>query len=143
MEVIVLDNRIRSNWIETVYDIQCRYGYETMLQVLDSISEEYEISLEIVSKAHLAGASGQTVWKKMLFNKPRPLSKMASLNEECGEVSIGGRCALLSLSQVYITMFNQTSIITIQVPNELDSNKVQESKATLATAIQSKVVSLL
>lgn len=140
-ELKVIGHRINGNWLEATYDIQYRYGYETMLEVLDSVSEEYGVRIEIVDKAILAGAATERIWQKTLFRRSKPLIKMRSLKEECGIVSIGGKCKVLSLRQVYITMVNQTSMITIQILKDKESETGQESMKILASAIQAKVAS--
>lgn len=113
-----LGTTVDYGWVCVGYDIQCRYGYETMLSLLDKLIADYSIRIDRISKAELAGMPHTVVWRNWLFNKAPALSDMDALKEECGQVAVGGVSKKLSDLQLYVTMTNQTSVITIQVPQE-------------------------
>ena len=139
-DIKFLGTKPNYGWIMFGYDIHYRYGYDDMLRVLDRITEDYGIKLNIVRTAMIAGSAPRTVWKKTIFNKAQPLTQMEPLKEECGEVAIGGICKKLSFTQVYITMANQTSIVVIQVPESRNTEGLKEEIDSLAEAIQSKLI---
>ena len=51
---------------------------------------------------------------------------MQALQEECGEVAIGCKVKAFDNLQMYLTLINQSSIITIQVPEESFTQQVQD-----------------
>lgn len=140
-EISCLGTKENYGWICVGYDIQYRYGYETMLSLLDRFVSEYAVRVDRIDKAMLAGMAPDIVWKKWLFNKPQPLSQMEALKEECGQVSVGGVSRRLSDIQLYVTMTNQTSIITIQVPQENYSDAVKREMDIAVQFIQATLVS--
>ena len=119
-EIICIGKRENGSWIAIGYDIRYKYGYETMLLLLDKFISEYDIKVGLVTKSPIAGANRITVWRKLFFNKPKPLSDMEALKEECGDVSVGGISKRLSDIQLYVTLTNQTSIIVFQVINSFE-----------------------
>ena len=129
---------IRENygWIAVGYDIQYRYGYETMLSLLDAFINKYSIKVERVAKAQVFGMSHVVVWRKWLFNKAQPLTKMAALKEECGEIAVGGVSKRLSGIQLYVSLMNQTSTIIIQVPKKKYSEEIKRKLDVAAQFIQ-------
>ena len=129
-------------WICVGYDIQYRYGYEAMLSLLDRFVSEYAVRVERIDKAELAGMPHTVVWRKWLFNKAPALTDLEALKEECGQVSVGGVSKRLSDIQLYVTMTNQTSIITIQVPQENYSDAVKRKLDIAVQFIQSTLVSI-
>ena len=124
------------------YDIRYRYGYETMLLLFDKLISEYNVKVDLVRKSPIAGANHLTVWRKWLFNKPKPLSDMEALKEECGEISVGGVSKRLSDIQLYVTLTNQTSIIVFQVPKGHYSEAIKEHFDAAARFIQMTLVSI-
>ena len=125
-EIICIGKRENGSWIAIGYDIRYKYGYETMLLLLDKFISEYDIKVDIVTKSPIAGANRITVWRKLFFNKPKPLSDMEALKEECGDLSVGGISKRLSDIQLYVTLTNQTSIIVFQVPKDHYSEAIKE-----------------
>lgn len=138
----LLGTRNNGDWIAIFYDIKYKYGYEKMLQVLDSVSEEAGIGIEVVHKARMAGTEHLTVWEKGTSDSTCHLCQLDALSEECGEVAIGGSCKLEYLPRIYITMCNQTSIIIIQVPETQYTEEGKVSLTKLAKTIQSKVIAI-
>ena len=134
---------IRENygWIAVGYDIQYRYGYETMLSLLDAFINKYSINVERIAKAQVFGMSHVVVWRKWLFNKAKPLSRMSALKEECGEVAVEGVSNRLSGFQVYVSLMNQTSTIIIQVPKEKYSEDIQRKLDVAAQYVQDIIAS--
>ena len=135
-EINCIGTRENGDWIAVGYDIRYRYGYETMLLLLDKFISEYDVKLDIVKKSPIAGATHVTVWRNWLFNKPKPLSEMEALKEECGEVSVGGNSKRLSDIQLYVTLTNQSSIIVFQVPKEQYSEEIKGQFDAAARFIQ-------
>lgn len=123
-EVTRLGTRQNGAWMEVVYDLQTRYGYETMLMLLDRFIVDYQARVDRVVKAQISGMSHSVVWRRLLFNKFKPLAEMESLKEECGVVSVGCVVKVFDGLQMYLTMFNQTSTVTIQVPEDVFSDEV-------------------
>ena len=78
----------------------------------------------------------------MFFNKPKPLSDMEALKEECGDVSVGGISKRLSDIQLYVTLTNQTSIIVFQVPKDQYSEAIKEHIDAAVRFIQMTLVSI-
>ena len=70
-EIICIGKRENGSWIAIGYDIRYRYGYETMLLLLDKFISEYDIKVDLVTKSPIAGANRITVWRKLFFNKPK------------------------------------------------------------------------
>ena len=87
--IVCLGTQENYGWICVGYDIQYRYGYETMLSLLDRFVSEYAVRVDRIDKAMLAGMAPVIVWKKWLFNKPQPLSQMEALKEEYGNGRVG------------------------------------------------------
>ena len=127
-----LGTTVDYGWVCVGYDIQYRYGYETMLHLLDRLIVDYSVKLDRIAKAKLAGMPHTVVWRDWLFNKAPALSDMDALKEECGQVAVGGVSKKLSDIQLYVTMTNQTSVITIQVPQEKYSEAVKKELDTVA-----------
>ena len=86
-----------------------------MISLLDTIIGKYSIKVDRIAKAQVTGMNHIVVWRNWLFNKAQPLSRLKALKEECGEIAVGGVSKRLSDIQLYITLVNQTSIITIQI----------------------------
>ena len=110
--------------------------------LLDKFITEYDIKVEIITKSPIAGANHIAVWRKWLFNKPKPLSEIEALKEECGEVSVGGISKRLSDIQLYVTLTNQTSIIVFQVPKDQYSEEIKDKIDAAAYFIQIALVSV-
>ena len=136
-----LGTTVDYGWVCVGYDIQCRYGYETMLSLLDKLIADYSIRIDRIAKAELAGMPHTVVWRNWLFNKAPALSDMDALKEECGQVAVGGVSKKLSDIQLYVTMTNQTSVITIQVPQEIYSDAVKRELDIAVQFIQATLVS--
>lgn len=141
-EIICIGKRENGSWIAIGYDIRYKYGYETMLLLLDKFISEYDIKVDLVTKSPIAGANRITVWRKLFFNKPKPLSDMEALKEECGDVSVGGISKRLSDIQLYVTLTNQTSIIVFQVPKDKYSEAIKEHIDAAVRFIQMTLVSI-
>ena len=141
-EIICIGKRENGSWIAIGYDIRYRYGYETMLLLLDEFISRYDVKVDIVTKSSIAGATHVTVWRKWFFNKPKPLSDMKALKEECGEVSVGGNSKRLSDIQLYVTLTNQSSIIVFQVPKDHYSEEIKEKIDAAARFMQIALVSI-
>ena len=141
-EIICIGKRENGSWIAIGYDIRYKYGYETMLLLLDKFISEYDIKVDSVTKSPIAGANRITVWRKLFFNKPKPLSDMEALKEECGDVSVGGISKRLSDIQLYVTLTNQTSIIVFQVPKDQYSEAIKEHIDAAVRFIQMTLVSI-
>ena len=137
-----IGTRENGSWIAIGYDIRYRYGYEIMLLLLDKFITEYDIKVEIITKSPIAGANHIAVWRKWLFNKPKPLSEIKALKEECGEVSVGGISKRLSDIQLYVTLTNQSSIIVFQVPKDQYSEEIKDKIDAAAYFIQIALVSV-
>ena len=141
-EIICIGKRENGSWIAIGYDIRYKYRYETMLLLLDKFISEYDIKVDLVTKSPIAGANRITVWRKLFFNKPKPLSDMEALKEECGEVSVGGNSKRLSDIQLYVTLTNQSSIIVFQVPKDQYSEEIKDKIDAAAYFIQIALVSV-
>lgn len=141
-EIICIGKRENGSWIAIGYDIRYKYGYETMLLLLDKFISEYDIKVDLVTKSPIAGANRITVWRKLFFNKPKPLSDMEALKEECGDVSVGGISKRLSDILLYVTLTNQTSIIVFQVPKDQYSEAIKEHIDAAVRFIQMTLVSI-
>lgn len=140
-EVKCLGIRENHGWIAIGYDIQHRYGYETMISLLDTIIGKYSIKIDRIAKAQVTGMNHIVVWRNWLFNKAQPLSRLKALKEECGEIAVGGVSKRLSDIQLYITLVNQTSIITIQIPQEKYSEEIKRKLDVAAQFIQDLLAS--
>lgn len=141
-EIICIGKRENGSWIAIGYDIRYKYGYETMLLLLDKFISEYDIKIDLVTKSPIAGANSITVWRKLFFNKPKPLSDMEALKEECGDLSVGGISKRLSDIPLYVTLTNQTSIIVFQVPKDQYSEAIKEHIDAVVRFIQMTLVSI-
>ena len=131
-EVIRLGTRPNGAWMEVAYDLQIRYGYETMLRLLDRFIADYQARVDRVDKATIAGMAYTTVWRRIIFKMAKPLTEMESLKEECGVVAIGCTVKVFDGLQMYLTMMNQTSVVTIQVPEDVFSDEVQSRIDSIA-----------
>lgn len=123
-EVTRLGTRQNGAWMEVVYDLQTRYGYETMLMLLDRFIVDYQARVDRVVKAQISGMPHSVVWRRLLVNKFKPLTEMESLKEECGVVSVGCVVKVFDGLQMYLTMMNQTGIVSVQVPEDVFSDEV-------------------
>lgn len=121
------------------YDFHAHYGYETMLRLFDCFIAKYQVRVGRVAKAELAGQAHTVIWQKYLFNKAKPLTEMKALREECGEVAIGGTVKAFDNLQMYLTLTNQTSVITIQVPEESFTEQVQEQVDSVVHFFQTEL----
>ena len=137
IEIIKLGSVDNGNWICIGYDILYRYGYQMMLYLFDQFTSMYDVKLDRVAKAKVAGMNHSVVWRRILLNKALPLSEMDKLKEECGEIAIGGIAKKLSNLQVYLTLTNQTSIIVFQIPKSQFSEDVNRQLYDAALFIQS------
>ena len=138
--VTCLGTTVDYGWVCVGYDIQYRYGYETMLSLLDKLIADYSVKVDRIVKAKIAGMAHTVVWRNWLFNKAPALSEMDALKEECGQVAVGGVSKRLSDIQLYITLTNQTSIVTIQVPQEKYSEAVKKELDNVAADIRSNLL---
>ena len=125
-DITKLGTRPNGGWIAVAYDFHTHYGYETMLQLFDCFITKYQARVERIAKAEFAGQAHTVVWQKLLFNKAKPLTEMKALQDECGEVAIGCTVKAFDNLQMYLTLTNQTSVVTIQVPKESFTEQVQE-----------------
>ena len=66
---------------------------------------------------------------------------MNALKEECGEVAVGCVSKRLSDIQLYVTLTNQTSIITLQAPKEKYSEDIRRNLDSAALFIQDLLIS--
>ena len=99
-------------WTAIAYDLHTHYGYKTMLCLLDSFISNFHARVERIAKAKITGQTHTVVWQKLLFNKAKALTEMQALQEECGEVAIGCKVKAFDNLQMYLTLINQSSIIT-------------------------------
>ena len=113
-------------WTAIAYDLHIHYGYKTMLCLFDSFISNFHARVERIAKAKITGQRHTVVWQKLLFNKAKALTEMQALQEECGEVAIGCKVKAFDNLQMYLTLINQSSIITIQVPEESFTQQVQD-----------------
>ena len=139
-EVTIISSRNNEGWWAVAYDLHVHYGYETMLLFCDRFISKFHVCVERISKAEMVGKRHSVVWQRLLF-KAKPLSKMATLKEECGVVAIGCTVKAFDGIQLYLTMMNQTSVITIQVPDYQYSEKVQEQMDSVAHFFQTTLLS--
>lgn len=137
-----IGTRENGSWIAIGYDIRYRYGYEIMLLLLDKFISEYDIKVEIITKSPITGANHIAVWRKWLLNKPKPLSEIEALKDECGEIAVGGNSKRLSGIQLYVTLINQSSNIVFQVPKDQYSEEIKEKIDAAAHFIQIALVSV-
>lgn len=128
-------------WVAVGYDIQQRYGYDTMLFLLNKFISKYSIKVERIAKAQVAGMPHTIVWTKNLFNKAPSLSQIEALKEECGEIAVGGVSKRLSVIHLYVSLINQTSIIYIQVPKNQYSDSIQRKLDIAIQYIQDSLLS--
>ncbi len=135
-EVTTISSRNNEGWWAVAYDLHIHYGYETMLLLYDRFISEFHVCVERIAKAEMVGKRHSVVWQRLLFFNAKPLSKMAALKEECGVVAIGCTVKAFDGIQLYLTMMNQTSVITIQVPDHQYSEKVQEQMNSVAHFFQ-------
>lgn len=82
-------------------------------------------------------------WWRLLFNRTRPLLEMKSLQGECGEVAIGCTVKTFNGLQMYLTLTNQTSVVTIQVPEESFCEQVQDHLDSVAQFFQQALISII
>ena len=113
-------------WTAIAYDLHTHYGYKTMLCLLDSFISNFHVRVERIAKAKITGQTHTVVWQKLLFNKAKALTEMQALQEECGEVAIGCKVKAFDNLQMYLTLINQSSIVTIQGPEERFTQQIQE-----------------
>ena len=142
-EVTIVGKRPNYGWNGYAYDIHIHYGYETMLLLFDKFIAEYKATVDRVAKAKVSGMNHSVVWRRWLFRKMKPLSEMTELKEECGVVAIGCHPQILSGLQMYITMANQTSMVYIQVPIEMVSDKIESQLLDIAKFFQKTLMSSL
>ena len=140
LEVTRLGTRLNGSWIAVAYDLHTHYGYETLLQLFDRFIAEYQARVERIAKAEIAGQAHAVVWRWFLFNKAKPLSEMKALQEECGEVAIGCTVRKIDDLQMYLTLTNQTSVVSIQVPEENFTEQVQEHLDSVARFLQTTLI---
>lgn len=140
-EITQLGSRENGGWWAVAYDLHVHYGYETMLQLFDRFVSEFEVRVERIAKAKMAGQAHSVVWQRLLFSKAKALSKMAALKEECGVVAIGGSVRAFDSIQMYMTMMNQTSVLTIQVPEYQYTEEVQKQIDSVALFFQTLLLS--
>jgi hypothetical protein len=112
-----------------------------MLQLFDRFIAKYQARVGRVAKAEIAGQAHTAIWHGLLFKKAKPLAEMQALQEECGEVAIGCTVKAFDGIQMYLTLTNQTSVVTIQVPEENYSEQVQEQMDAVAQFLQTTLLS--
>ena len=139
-DITKLGTRSNGGWIAIAYDIQAHYGYGTMLQLFDSFIAKYQARVGRIAKAKIAGQAHTVVWQYLLFNKAKPLTEMHALQEECGEVAIGCTVKAFDNLQMYLTLTNQSRVITIQVPEESFTEQVQEQVDSVVQFFQTTLV---
>ena len=139
-DITKLGTRPNGGWIAIAYDIHAHYGYETMLQLFDRFIAKYQARVGRITKAKIAGQAHTVVWQNLFFSKAKPLTEMHSLQEECGEVAIGCTVKAFDNLQMYLTLTNQTRVITIQVPEESFTEQVQEQVDSVVQFFQTTLV---
>ena len=140
-DIHFLGTKDNHGWVAVGYDIQQRYGYDTMLFLLNKFISKYSIKVERIAKAQVAGMPHTIVWTKNLFNKAPSLSQIEALKEECGEIAVGGVSKRLSDIHLYVSLINQTSIIYIQVPKNQYSDSIQRKLDIAIQYIQDSLLS--
>lgn len=143
LEVTKLGTRSNGGWIAVAYNLHAHYGYETMLRLFDLFIAKYEARVDRIAKAELAGQAHSVVWWRLLFNRTRPLLEMNSLQGECGEVAIGCTVKTFNGLQMYLTLTNQTSVVTIQVPEESFCEQIQDHLDSVAQFFQQALISII
>lgn len=128
-------------WDAYAYDIHIHYGYQTMLMMFDMFIAEYKATVDRVAKAKVSGMNHSVVWRRWLFRKMKPLSEMTELKEECGEVAIGCFPKKIAGLQMYISLANQTSIVYIDVPTQMVSDKIETQLLDIARFFQMTLMS--
>ena len=112
-------------WMTFNYDLGYGYGYDSMIRVLDTLIEQGEISVEIVRKGLMADSPFETVWERgSAGNAPR-LADMPALKEECGLVAVGGKSQTLRGCVVHIVMYNQSSGLRLETPEQLYLERIR------------------
>ena len=139
-EITVLGTRMNGGWFAIAYDIHVRYGYEAMLSLFDRFVSQFQVRVDIIAKATMAGCTHTTVWQRTSRNKAKPLADMDELKEECGEIAVGGLVMALDGIQAYISLSNQTSIVTIQIPGEQYSEEVSVQLDSIASFFQASLL---
>jgi hypothetical protein len=114
-----------------------------MLSLFDLFIAKYEARVDRIAKAELAGQAHSVVWWRLLFNRTRPLLEMKSLQGECGEVAIGCTVKTFNGLQMYLTLTNQTSVVTIQVPEESFCEQVQDHLDSVAQFFQQALILII
>jgi hypothetical protein len=119
-------------WTSCFYDIGYPFGYDTMLSLFDKFISSYKVRVYCIAKATLYGQSHTVIWKRSLFRRAKPLSEILALKEECGVVAIGVETKELDSIRLYISLINQTSRLTIQIPTNQLSEKRQKQIEDIA-----------
>ncbi len=135
-EVTRLGTRLNGGWMAVAYDLHTHYGYETMLQLFDMFITEYQARVDRIDKAEIAGQAHSVVWQRLLFNKAKPLSEMKALQRECGEVAVGCSVKTFDGLRMYLTLTNQTSVVTIQVAEDYYTEQVRKQMDSVARFLQ-------
>ncbi|MBO4765029.1 MAG: hypothetical protein J5508_04880 [Bacteroidales bacterium] len=133
--VSFLGSRLNGAWRYFGYDIHIGYGYDTMLKLFDKFIADYNVSVERISKAEMYGMAQTPVGEDGSF-KGQSLSELEELKEECGALSIGCSARDINNTPVFITLVNQTSIVSIQVPDPLCSDDVKKYLDGIADYLQ-------
>ena len=56
-EITVLGTRMNGGWFAIAYDIHVRYGYEAMLSLFDRFVSQFQVRVDIIAKATMAGVA--------------------------------------------------------------------------------------
>ena len=141
-EVTLVGTQQNGTWLAFAYDLHYHYGYETMLWLFDRFVSDYQVCVERIAKATVAGDDHTVVWQKFLFSRgTKSLSEIKALKEECGEVAVGGIVKALDNLQIYMVLMNQTSIVTFQIPDDQFSMPVKKQIESIAMFLQSNILS--
>jgi hypothetical protein len=139
-EVKIIGTRLSEGWHAVAYDLQIRYGYDSMITLFDRFIVEYDFRLKRIGRAQVAGMEHEILYVVSLFKKTEQLSRMKAVKEECGELAIGGNAKALGGLKLFITLTNQTSVLVIQLYEDQYNEKVQEQLDGIARFFQSTLI---
>lgn len=112
-------------WMTFNYDLGYGYGYDSIIRVFDTLVERGELTVDIVRKGKMADSPYEMVWQREAPGSAPRLSDMPALAEECGLVAVGGESQTLGGCVVHIVMYNQSSGLRIETPEQLYLERIR------------------
>ncbi|MGN1298881.1 MAG: hypothetical protein ACI4UE_02725 [Candidatus Scatovivens sp.] len=104
----------KDGWVMYYYTFDYGYGYDFMIQYIESILKTDQFRVDRITKAEMASSPSINCTNE--FIKFNNIKEMPSLQEECGRIALAGFSKKLNSFPIQIVLYNQTNYLKIEHP---------------------------